>query len=61
VHAFCGLGCEWDRDPQPDPSEQIIVQDFSKQEIVALLEAGSIRDGFTAVTLLYALQLGLLG
>ena len=61
VHAFCGLDCEWDRNPQPEPSEQIIVQDFSKQEIVALLEAGSVRDGFTAVTLLYALQLGLLG
>lgn len=61
VHAFCALDCRWDRDPRPDASEQIMVRDFSRQEIVALLEAGRIRDGFTAVTLLYALQLELLG
>ncbi len=61
VHLFCGVNCHWESAPCPGASEQIRVQDFSRAEIIELLKAGRIRDGFTALGLLYALQLELLG
>ncbi len=60
VHAYCARQCRWTQEPSPDPAEQIHVQTFSSGEVIALLEAGRIRDGFTAICLLYALQLKLI-
>jgi ADP-ribose pyrophosphatase len=57
AHAFAALDCERISAPQPDASEQIVVSVFTTAQVEALLSAGRIRDGFSALALLYFLRL----
>jgi len=58
AHAFYALGCEKVAEPEPDASEQLIVRVHGLDEVRALLRAGLIEDGFTAIALMYYLELG---
>jgi len=58
AHAFVALDCECVGDATPDDSEQICVAVFDRNEVRAMLAAGRIRDGFSAITLLYWLHFG---
>lgn len=53
AHLYAATGCEKLHDQDLDPSERIVVKTFSWDECEALLRAGKIRDGFTALALLY--------
>lgn len=57
AHAFYALDCEKVREPELDASEQIVVRVHGADEARALLRAGMIEDGFTALALLYYLEL----
>lgn len=57
AHLFCGIDCERVERPAPDAAEQIVVRVFGPEEIEALLRGGRIEDGFTALAILYYLQL----
>jgi len=57
---FAALDCEPEGQLQLDPSERLIVQTFEPAECGAMLRAGRIEDGFSALALLYGnLALGL--
>ena len=57
AHAFYALDCEWEQEPTPDASEQLIVQVHSKSQVKALLRSGLVQDGFAALALLYYFEL----
>jgi len=57
AHAFYALDCERVAAPKPEDSEQIVVQVHTQDEVRQLLRAGMIQDGFTALSLLYYLDL----
>lgn len=57
AHAFCALDCNEVAAPTPDASEQLVVRTFTRGDVEALLAAGRIADGFTALALLYYLKL----
>ena len=54
-YLYAALDCEPDGDGalDLDASERIIVETFSQDECEALLRAGRIEDGFSALALLY--------
>lgn len=52
-HLFAATGCELRHEQDLDPSERILVRTFSWAECDALLREGKIKDGFTALALLY--------
>ena len=56
AHAFCALDCRRVDVPRPEASEQLIVRTFERHEIEALLDAGRLRDAFTALPLAYTLR-----
>ena len=51
VHAFTLAGCELGSERALDRSERIRVQAFQPEEVRALLLAGRLRDGFSALAL----------
>ena len=57
AHLFCALDCERVATPRPGTGEQIVVRVFSEAEARALLAAGRLEDGFTALALMYTLLL----
>jgi len=56
AHAFVALDCKKAAEPAPEASEQIVVRVFLQEEAEALLDAGLMEDGFTALPLLYYLR-----
>ena len=56
AHAFVALDCEEAGEPRPEASEQIVVRTFLQEEAEALLDAGLLADGFTALALCYYLR-----
>ena len=59
AHAFCATGCEETSAQSRDPSERMTVRAFDPRDVAALLEQGRMKDGFSALPLLYARFLGL--
>lgn len=56
AHLFVAHECVRAGEAEPEPCEQIVVQVFTRAEIEALLDAGRIEDGFSALALLYWLR-----
>ncbi|MDP6540214.1 MAG: NUDIX hydrolase [Planctomycetota bacterium] len=56
AHAWVALDCERVAEASPEASEQILVATFARREVEALLDAGMLADGFTAIALMYALR-----
>lgn len=56
AHAYVALDCEVLSAPEPDLSEQLVVRTFARHEAEALLDAGHLADGFTALALMYYLR-----
>jgi ADP-ribose pyrophosphatase len=56
AHLFLALDCSQAGAPNPDRSERLSVATFSLEEALALLDAGRLQDGFTALGLLQALR-----
>jgi 8-oxo-dGTP pyrophosphatase MutT (NUDIX family) len=56
AHAFVALGCERVAEPELDAAEQLVVRVFEPREAEALLDAGHLADGFTALALMYYLR-----
>lgn len=54
--AFVAEGCRSAGPAAPEPSELIVPRAFTRGEIEALLDAGSIADAFAALPLLYWLR-----
>jgi len=52
-YLFAALDCELEGALELDPCERLIVQTFTPMECAALLRAGQIEDGFSALALLY--------
>lgn len=52
-HLFAALDCRLVSDQSLDPGERMIVQAMPPQEAEALLRAGRLEDGFTAIALMY--------
>jgi ADP-ribose pyrophosphatase len=59
AHAFVALDCERVCEVDLDPSEQLVVKIFTREQARALLHAGVIEDGFSALSLLYYFALEL--
>jgi ADP-ribose pyrophosphatase len=57
AHAFCALDCEVVGELQLEDSEQLIVRTFPREQVEGLLDAGRFADGFTALTIAYALRI----
>ena len=55
IHPFLATGCELRAAQQLEPSERLIVETFSRDEVEAMLRAGTIRDGLTLIALFQAL------
>lgn len=51
AHVFAATNCVLEGELQLDPSERIVVRDFSLDEVEALVRAGMIQDGFTRIAL----------
>lgn len=56
AHAFVALDCELVAEPELDAAEQLLVRTFALAEAEALLDAGHLADGFTALALMYYLR-----
>lgn len=56
AHAFVAVGCRQVAPPAPEASERILVQRFERADAEALLDAGLLEDGFSALALLYFLR-----
>ena len=56
AHAYVAVGCERVAAPDLDPAEQLVVRTFARAEVEALLDAGRLADGFTALAVLYYLR-----
>ncbi|MEL6428422.1 MAG: NUDIX hydrolase [Planctomycetota bacterium] len=59
AHAYCATDCEETGAQSLDPSERMTVRAFDPRDVAALLEQGRMKDGFSALPLLYARFLGL--
>ena len=57
AHVFAALDCERVAEPTPGSAEQLVVRVFRESEARALLAAGRLADGFTALALMYYLFL----
>ena len=55
IHPFLATGCEPSGEQRLDPSERLIVETFSVDEVEAMLRAGTIRDGLSLIALFQAL------
>jgi 8-oxo-dGTP pyrophosphatase MutT (NUDIX family) len=55
VHAFVAHDCVWEGPVQLDEAERIEVRALPRAEVERMLLAGEIADGFTALSLHYAL------
>jgi 8-oxo-dGTP pyrophosphatase MutT (NUDIX family) len=55
AHAFLARACHRVAEPQLDDAEQLVVRTFELDEVRALLRAGLIEDGFTAIAVMYYL------
>ncbi|MEM9382431.1 MAG: NUDIX hydrolase [Planctomycetota bacterium] len=53
AHLYAALDCEPAYEQDLDPAERMIVGTFSPAETEAMLRSGTIRDGFSALALLY--------
>jgi ADP-ribose pyrophosphatase len=58
AHAFLAEGCRAVGPPAADAAEQLVVRVFEQREVEALLDAGRLADGFSALALFYALRSG---
>jgi ADP-ribose pyrophosphatase len=56
AHAFVALDCVKAGEQELDPSERMVVETFSREEVEALLDAGELADAFTALTIAYWLR-----
>ncbi len=56
AHLYVASDCERVAEPTLDELEQIVVRVFRRDEVEALLDAGRLADGFTALALLYWLR-----
>jgi len=56
AHLFLARDCVLAGPAEPEPCERIVVRVFTRREVEALLDAGRIEDGFTALALLYWLR-----
>jgi len=56
AHVFVGEACAHVGEPELDPCERLVVRVFDRSEVAALLDAGRIADGFSAIALLYWLR-----
>ena len=57
-HTFYALDCVQLPSASPESSELILVRPHTRAEVEALLDAGKIEGGFSAIALLYYLRLG---
>jgi ADP-ribose pyrophosphatase len=57
AHVFIGVDCERVGEPELDPCERLVVRAFERGDVVRMLDAGKIADGFSAIALLYWLRL----
>jgi ADP-ribose pyrophosphatase len=57
-HTFCALDCVELASAAPEESEQILVRTHTRAQVEALLDAGRIEGGFSAIALMYYLRLG---
>lgn len=57
-YLYAALDCEPEGALELDPCERLIVQTFTAAECEALLRAGRIEDGFSALALLYGRHFG---
>jgi 8-oxo-dGTP pyrophosphatase MutT (NUDIX family) len=55
AHAYLALGCVPVGEPQLDPAERLSLRDFPVAEVRRRLWRGDFADGFTALSLFYAL------
>ena len=53
VEVFAALDCALVAEPDPDPSERIVVRVREEAEVRGTLERGEFEDGFTALALFY--------
>jgi ADP-ribose pyrophosphatase len=51
AHVFAARECRFDRAPELEPSERIVVRAFEPNDVRALLRAGRIVDAFSALAL----------
>ena len=56
-HTFCALDCVQLPSANPESSEQILVRPHTRAQVEALLDAGKIEGGFSAIALMYYLRL----
>ena len=56
AHLFIGHDCVPTGGARPDASEQLCPRVFTREEVEALLDAGKLADGFTAIALMYWLR-----
>lgn len=56
AHAFVAKGCARFAELELDDAEQLVVRTFTRAEAEALLDAGLLADGFTALALMYYLR-----
>ena len=57
THAYCALDCDLVGELQLEASEQLIVRTFPRTQVEGLLDAGRFADGFTALSIAYALRI----
>lgn len=55
AHAFVALGCRRVGEPRLDAAERLVTRTFDRAEVERRLRAGVFADGFTALSLFYAL------
>ena len=55
AHLFLALDCQPQGAATPDASEQILLRPFERQTVRERLHRGTFADGFTALSLFYAL------
>lgn len=56
AHAFVARDCERVAAPTPEAAERFSVHVLERERVLALLRAGELADGFTALTLFYWLE-----
>ena len=56
AHAFLATGCAEVAELSLDPAERLTPRCFTRAEVIAHLDAGGFKDGFTAITLMYWLR-----
>ena len=56
THLFVGHDCAHVGAPTPDAAEQLLARVFTRGEVEALLDAGKLADGFTAIAVMYWLR-----